>query len=483
MTVDVVVVGSGPNGLAAAITMARAGLTVEVHEAADDAGGGLRSSALFRPDVVHDICSAVHPLATASPFFREFDLPARGVELVHPPISYAHPLDGARAALAHRSLAQTCAGLGADGPAWNALMRPLLEASRPLVDLLLSSRRSLPTSATVPLLLARGVLAHGTPWARRQFDGEEAGALLAGVAAHVAGRMPTPASAVTALLLGHLAHGPGWPLPRGGSRRIAEAMIADLTDHGGTVVTGHRVGDLRQFRGARAIMLDVAPAQFLTMAGPALRRGYRRRLQAFRYGSGAAKVDYLLRDPIPWNNPEVGQAGTVHLGGTRRDVFRQESLVANGSRGDAPFVLLVDPCVADPDRAADGQRPVWAYAHVPNGDDTDPVASVTARIEQYAPGFADTVVAARGISAAGLEQYNPNYVGGDIAAGAMTLRQSLLRPTPRWDPHRTPLRRVYLCSASTPPGPGVHGMSGHLAAISALRREFGIRTVPSLAPR
>lgn len=483
MAADVVVVGSGPNGLAAAVTMARAGLAVEVYEAADDPGGGMRSKPLFRPDVVHDICSAVQPMAAASAFFREFDLAARGVELLHPEISYAHPLDGGRAALAYRSLAATCEGLGRDGRAWQALMGPLLDHSRGLVDFLLSGQRSLPDDLAAPFLLARRMLGHGTPLATRQFAGPEAGALLAGVAAHVVGVMPTPASAAVALMLGHLAHGTGWPVPRGGSVRIAEAMAADLTAHGGKIFTGHRVTDLAEFRGAKAVLLDVGPKEFLAIGGRHLPAGYRRGLRSFRYGPGAAKVDFLVSEPIPWADPAVGRAGTVHLGGTQREVFRQETLVAKGSRGGAPFVLVVDPCVADPGRAAGGQRPVWAYAHVPNGDTTDPVELVTARIEQYAPGFADTVVARRGISAAALEQYNPNYVGGDIAAGAMTLRQTLFRPTPRWDPYRTPLRRVYLCSASTPPGPGVHGMSGYLAARSALRREFGVRDAPSLAPR
>ncbi|MEU7157599.1 phytoene desaturase family protein [Streptomyces chrestomyceticus] len=483
MTADVVVVGSGPNGLSAAVTMARAGLSVEVYEAAPDAGGGLRTTSLFRDDVVHDICSAVHPMATASPFFREFDLRARGVELLQPEISYAHPLAGGRAALAHHDLDAACAGLGRDGRAWRALMAPLLAHSGPVVDFVLNGQRRLPENLLAPLLLARGMLGHGTPLARRAFATEEAAALLAGVAAHVVGRMPTLASAGTALLLGHLAHGTGWPVPRGGSVRIAEALLADVAAHGGTVTTGQRITDLRDLRGARAVLLDLGPKEFLAVAGPLLPRAYRAGLRSFRYGPGAAKVDYLVSGPVPWADPMVGRAGTVHLGGRQQDVFRQESLTARGRRGGAPFVLVVDPAATDPGRiGANGYRPVWAYAHVPNGDPTDPGDLVTARIEQYAPGFADTVVERRSMSAAALERYNPNYVGGDIAAGAMTLKQTVLRPVPRWDPYRTPLRGVYLCSASTPPGPGVHGMAGYLAARSALRREFGVRAAPPLSP-
>ncbi|MFE1872679.1 phytoene desaturase family protein [Streptomyces sp. NPDC059496] len=483
MTADVVVVGTGPNGLSAAVTMARAGLSVELYEAAPEIGGGLRTKALFRDDVVHDICSAVHPMAATSRFFREFDLRARGVELLQPEISYAHPLADGRAALAHHNLDAACAGLGRDGRAWRALMEPLLAHSQGLVDFALGGQRSLPEDLRAPLLLARGILRHGTPLARRAFAGEEAAALLAGVAAHVVGRMPTPSSAGVALLLGHLAHGTGWPVPRGGSMRIAEAMVADVTAHGGTITTGQRISDLRELRGARAVLLDVGPKEFLAIGGPLLPRAYRASLQSFRYGPGAAKVDFLTSGPIPWANAQVGRAGTVHLGGRQQDVFRQESLVARGRRGDEPFVLVVDPAAADPGRVGSGgHRPVWAYAHVPHGDPTDPADLVTARIERYAPGFADTVVERRSMSATDLERYNPNYVGGDIAAGAMTLKQTVLRPVPRWDPYRTPLRGVYLCSASTPPGPGVHGMSGYLAAKSALRREFGIRTAPALAP-
>ncbi|MCH0566467.1 MULTISPECIES: NAD(P)/FAD-dependent oxidoreductase [unclassified Streptomyces] len=483
MATDVVVVGSGPNGLAAAVTMARAGLSVAVYEAAADIGGGLRTQSLFRDDVVHDICSAVHPMAPASAFFREFDLAARNVELLQPEISYAHPLDNGQAALAHHALDATCAGLGRDGRAWRALMEPLLARSQAVVDFALGGQRSLPRDPHAPLLLGLGMLRHGTPLARHAFTGQKAAALLAGVAAHALGRMPTPSSAAVALLLGHLAHGTGWPLPRGGSRRIAEAMVSDLRTHGATLSTGQRIDDLRDTCDARAVLLDLGPKEFLRIAGPLLPRTYRMGLHAFRYGPAAAKVDFLTSGPIPWAAPEVGPAGTVHLGGLQKDVFRQESLVARGRPGGEPFVLVVDPATTDPGRiGAGGHRPVWAYAHVPHADPTDPADVVTARIERYAPGFADTVLARRSLTALDLEQYNPNYVGGDIAAGAMTLRQTLLRPLPRWNPYRTPLPGVYLCSASTPPGPGVHGMAGHLAAICALHREFGIRTPPSLSP-
>ncbi|WP_119727975.1 phytoene desaturase family protein [Thermomonospora amylolytica] len=479
-SVDAVIVGTGPNGLAAAVTLARAGLAVELYEQHDTIGGGLRTVSLFDPDVRHDVCSAVHPMAAASPFFREFGLQERGVELIRPEIAYAHPLPGGRAALAAADLDRTCAGLGADGERWRRLMAPLVARGHGVVDLIMSAPRPRPSDPVAAALFALRVprLAAGSG----PFTGQEARALLAGVAAHLVGPLPSPAGAAVALLLGHLAHGTGWPLPRGGSGRIADALAADIRAHGGVLHTGRRITDLGELPRAKAVLLDVAPKGLLALAGDRLPHRYRRALGRFRYGPGAAKVDFLVSEPVPWAAPEVAAAGTVHLGGTQEEVFRAETATARGRRVDEPFVLVVDPAAVDPSRAIPGKRPVWAYAHVPNGDPRDPVDIVRRRIEAYAPGFTDTIIAARGVPAARMEDHNPNYVGGDISAGAMTLRQALLRPTPRLDPYRTPLPGVYLCSASTPPGPGVHGMSGHLAALSALRREFGVRNPPPPSP-
>ncbi|MEV6776105.1 phytoene desaturase family protein [Streptomyces syringium] len=476
---DVAVVGSGPNGLAAAVTMARAGLTVHVHEQAATVGGGLRGEALFDSEVWHDICAAVHPMAAASAFFREFDLAARGVRLLQPPIAYAHPLDGGDAAFAYRDLAQTCAGLGPDRGRWRRLMEPLVRHSTGVTDFLLSGQRSLPSDLTAPLLLGPRVLDHLLRGGGLRTEG--ARALLTGVAAHAVGRLPSLPAGAISLLLGHLAHATGWPLPEGGSVRLAEALADDLLAHGGVLHTGHQVTDLAELD-ARVVMLDTTPRGLLALAGDRLPPRYRRALERFRYGPGAAKADFLVSEPIPWAHPEVGRAGTVHLSGTRAETLAAENAAARGEAAEEPFVLLVDPAVTDPGRAVGGRRPVWAYAHVPNGDPRDPVPLITRRIERYAPGFADTVLAARGIPAAEYERYNPNYPGGDIGAGAITLTQSLLRPTPAWNPYRTPLPGVYLCSASTPPGPSVHGMCGHFAARAALRREFRITTTPPLGP-
>ncbi|AUG75207.1 dehydrogenase [Kitasatospora sp. MMS16-BH015] len=479
---DAAIVGTGPNGLAAAVTLARAGLRVTLFELADTIGGGLRTDPLFDSEVGHDACAAVHPMAAASPFFREFDLAGRGVRLLQPEIPYAHPLPNGRGAAAWRSLGRTAAHLGADGERWTKLMAPLVARSRRTVDLLLSDLRTPPANLAVPLLLAPRVLAHGTP--QSPFTTAEAKALLTGVAAHAVGRLPTLASAAVALLLGHTAHSSGWPLPEGGSGRIAEALAADITAHGGTFHTGHRIRDLAELSAFPLVMLDLGAKEFLSVAGHRLPARYRRGLEHLRYGPGAAKADFLVSGPIPWRNPLMGQAGTVHLGGTHEAILRQENAVVSGDPGTVPFTLVVDPAVTDPSRAtADGKRPVWAYAHVPHGDTRDPVPLIRDHIERYAPGFTDTILAARGRTAAAYEEYNPNYVGGDIASGAMTLKQSLLRPTPRWDPYRTPLPGVYLCSAATPPGPGVHGMCGHFAARSALRHEHGLTTLPDLAPK
>ncbi|MEU6380133.1 NAD(P)/FAD-dependent oxidoreductase [Streptomyces sp. NPDC046909] len=477
---DAAIVGTGPNGLAAAVTLARAGLKVALYEKETTPGGGLRSASLFDSDVVHDICSAVHPMAAASAFFRNFDLPARGVRLLQPDLPYAHPLPGGRAVAASRSLSGTAERLGADGPRWTRLLGPLVERSTAVVDLFLSDQRTLPADLTTPLLLAPRVLAHTTR--RSPFTTPEARALLTGVAAHAVGPLPSLTSAAVALLLAHTAHSTGWPLPEGGSAAIADALVADITAHGGALHTGHRVRDLAELHDVPLVLLDVGPAEFLALAGPRLPARYRRALRRYRYGPGAAKADFLVSEPVPWSDPLLRQAGTVHLGGTHADIVRRENATAAGHRVARPFVLVVDPAVTDPARAAGGKRPVWAYAHVPHGDPRDPVAMIRARIEEYAPGFTDTILAARGMSAAQYSAYNPNYVGGDISAGALSLRQTLARPTPRVDPYSTPLPGVYLCSAATPPGPSVHGMCGHLAALSALRRHHGLRTPPDLRP-
>ncbi|KGM14094.1 phytoene desaturase family protein [Cellulomonas bogoriensis] len=482
--VDVVVVGSGPNGLAAAVTLARSGLSVHVIEAEDTAGGGARTVEGLVPGVVHDLCSAVHPMALASPFFRRFDLRARGVRLATPEVSYAQPLPGGRAALAFRDLGRTVAELGPDGPAWDRLMGPLVEHVDGIVSLVMGDYRHVPRDLVQAARFGLRTLEQGwgPTWDRR-FSGDEAPALLTGVAAHAIIPMPSVASAGTAMLLGALAHGTGWSLPRGGTQVITDALVQDLLEHGGRLTTGVTVtgpGDLPR---SRAVVLDTTPGAAARILQGRLPDRLARRLRGFPHGNGAAKVDLVLSGPVPWSGPGVGAAGTVHLGGTRQDMVRTEQEVSRGRHPQDPMVLLSDPAVSDATRIGPGGvRPLWAYTHVPRGSTRDMTEAVVARIERDAPGFRDLVVEARCVPAARMSDHNANYVGGDISTGAITLRRMLLGPTGRWDPYRLGTTGAYLCSASAPPGPGVHGMGGWHAARRVLADRFGITAPPDLSP-
>lgn len=484
---DVVVVGSGPNGLAAAVTLARAGLEVVVLEAQSTAGGGSRTADLgLAEGVVHDICSAVHPMGVASPFFRQFDLAARGVELLQPEASYAQPLDGGRAGIAYRDIARTAEGLGVDGAAWRSLLGPLAEAPDAVLGVALGDKRSVPPEVLRGIVGAArfglAVAEQGTPLWNARFRGDVAPALITGVAAHAISSIPSFAAAGTALLLGSLAHSYGWPIPRGGSGALMDALVADLLAHGGQVRTGAPVHTGRDLPPARAYVFDTTPRTAADVLGDRLSPRAAAMLRRFRYGNAAAKVDFVLDGPVPWADPEVGRAGTVHVGGSRADMARAEADVARGVHAAQPMVLLSDPAVVDETRIVGGLRPLWTYAHVPAGSTVDPTEMVTAQIERFAPGFRDVIVASRGVPAARMSEHNANYVGGDIASGAVTMWQMFARPTPRLDPYATGVPGAYLCSSSTPPGPGVHGLGGWYAARHVLRDRFGIRELPSLAP-
>lgn len=480
---DAVVVGSGPNGLAAAVSLARAGLSVQVLEAQPTVGGGARTVDLGLADGVrHDLCSAVHPMAVASPFLRAFDLRARGVRLLAPEISFAQPLDGGRAGVAYRDLDRTVAGLGADGPAWDALMRPLVEHWEDVVRWALGDHRSVPGGPTTGLRFGLRVLEQGTRAWDRRFAEDRAPALLTGVAAHAITPLPSLAAAGTALLLGSLGHAVGWPVPVGGSQAIIDALVADLRAHGGSVQTGVEVTDRRQLPAARAYLFDTPPPIVAQVFRAVLPPRVARAMRAHRFGDAAAKVDFVLSGPVPWQHPEVARAGTVHVGGTREQMAAAERAVAAGRHAEHPMTLVSDPAAVDPSRSSRGLRPLWTYAHVPAGSTRDMTETVTAQIERFAPGFRDVVVAAECTPAARLSEHNANYVGGDISAGAVTLYRMVARPSLRWNPYATPLPGVYLCSAATPPGPGVHGMSGWWAARRVLRDRFGIAEPPPLAP-
>jgi phytoene dehydrogenase-like protein len=481
---DAVVVGSGPNGLAAALRLSAAGVRVQVLECAAAPGGGLRSAEYTRPGFVHDVCATVHPMAAAAPFFREFDLAARGVRFVHPEIPYAHPLDGGRAALAHRSVEQTAAPWGPDTVAYQRLLGPFTDRGRELTDFFLSSAmRRLPTRA-VPTMASFAL--KGLPsiqWLmERRFATEEPRALLAGAAAHGTLDLARPATAGLGLLQGMLAHHVGWPLVEGGSQRMADAMVTALEEQGGEVVTGHRVTDLREVDGVPAVLLDTTPEAFVGMAGDRVHEGYRRWVDRYRHGPGVFKIDWALSEPVPWTNPDVRRAGTVHLAGTLEETVAAEAAPAAGRIPERPFVLAVQPTVADPARAPAGRHVLWAYVHVPNGSDVDMTERIEDQIERFAPGFRDTVLDRHTISAPQMQAANPNEIGGEISNGEASLWQMLARPVPRWNPYRTPVRGTYLASAATPPGPAVHGMCGDNAARVALREVFGVRTPPRLRP-
>jgi phytoene dehydrogenase-like protein len=476
--VDVTVVGSGPNGLAAAVICARAGLKVQVAEAQPTFGGGARTAPdQDSPGVLHDVCSAVHPLALASPFFAAFDLPARGVQLAVPEIAYANPLPGRPAAIAYRDLERTCAELE-HGASWRRLLGSLVERSDAVVGLLLGDKRSMPSSLPSALILGLRMLAQGTP-AWGSLVGEDARALFTGVAAHVISRIPSLTAAGAGLMLATLAHSVGWPIPVGGSRVITDALIADLEAHGGELTAGVEITEPP----SGVVAFDTAPTALLRIYGDALPGGYAKALRRYTFGPGVAKVDFVLSDDIPWSDPRLRQAPTLHLGGTREQMARAEAEIAAGGHAQWPMVLASSPHIADPGRIdIAGRRPFWTYAHVPSGSTIDATEAVTKVVERFAPGFREIVVAARAVPAARMADHNANYVGGDIGMGGNSAWRAIAGPTPRLNPWRTPIPKVYLCSAATPPGGGVHGMAGYYAARTLLKHEFGITRMPKMAP-
>jgi len=472
---DAIVIGSGPNGLAAAITLARAGRSVVVYEAHDTVGGGMRSAELTLPGFVHDICSTVQGTSTASPFFRGLDLGRFGLELIDPPAPLAHPLDGGRVAVLERSVADTAAGLGVDRAAYLALIGPLVRDADAIMDLVLGPVFRVPRH---PLAAARfGIPAvhSAVGLAGGRFRGDEARALLTGVSAHSMLKLDRPLTASFGLVLAITAHAYGWPVVRGGTQQLADALAAELRSLGGEIVTGHPVTSLEELPAARAVLFDTTPRALAAIAGDRLPGSYRRRLDGFRYGPGIVKVDWALSAPIPWRAEGARRAGTVHVGGTLDEIRAAEAEVAAGRHPERPFVIVVQQSRFDPSRAPDGRHTGWAYCHVPSGSTFDMTDRIEAQVERFARGFLDTILARSVRLPADLEAYNPNYVGGDINAGIEDLRQLFTRPVARLDPYATPTRGIYLCSSSTPPGGGVHGMCGVWAARSALRREFGTR--------
>jgi phytoene dehydrogenase-like protein len=478
---DAVVVGAGPNGLAAALTLAAAGLSVRVVEGAETIGGGCRTAELTEPGVRHDVCSTVHPLAAASPFFTWLGLQDRGVELLHPEVAFAHPLDAGPGGVVRRSVAETASGLGAAGKAWTRTFGPLAERADAIVPAVLAPLRGMPAQPVRAARFAPVALRSAEGLAGR-FDDPRARALVAGVSAHAMmplDRLPTGAFGA---LLTVLAHSVGWPVVQGGSQALVDVLTRTLREWGGEVVTGHWVGSLDELPKARVTLLDVAPAQLAGIAGERLPKRYRAALRRYRYGPGVCKVDWTLSGPVPWTDSACRAAGTVHVGGTFEQVAAAEAEVAAGRHPEKPFALVVQPTVVDPSRAPAGRHVLWGYCHVPAYSTVDMTAAIEAQVERFAPGFRDLIVARSTMTAVDEQELHPNYIGGDINVGVATLRQMLFRPTVRWDTYATPDPSIYLCGSATPPGGGVHGMCGQYAAKSALRRVFGVRSLPE-APR
>jgi phytoene dehydrogenase-like protein len=469
---DAVVVGSGPNGLAAAVELARNGRSVAVLEAEDTVGGGTRSAELTLPGFVHDVGSAIHPLGYASPFFSTLPLDEHGLEWVHPPASLAHPFDDGTAAVLERSVEKTGESLGLDAAAYQRFMEPILRDFDRIIDSLLGP----PRIPRHPFALARfglRALRSARALAEDLFEGEKARGLFAGNAAHSFLPMEQVPSAAFGLVLSFVGHAAGWPFPKGGSQKIADALVSYLRSLGGEVHAGVRVCSVEEVPRTRAVLFDVTPRQLLEISGHRFTGRYRRALERYRYGPGVFKVDFALDGPIPWSAEGCGRAGTVHLGGTLDEISAGEAAVSRGEHPKKPFILLAQQSLFDQTRAPCGKHTVWAYCHVPNGSTVDMTERIEEQIERYAPGFRDRILAKSTMSPADLQRINANHVGGDINGGLQDLGQLFTRPVVRLTPYSTPAGGVYICSSSTPPGGGVHGMCGFFAARAALATTLG----------
>lgn len=472
-TYDAIVVGSGPNGLAAAITLQRKGLSVLLVEGKDTIGGGLRSQQLTEPGYIHDVCSAVHPLAIASPFFAELPLHEHGLEYIQPTLAAAHPFDDGTAAALYPGLHATAEALGADAKTYTRLIEPLVTNWPRIVGDVLGPI-GIPKH---PLPFVRFGLNAIQPasWIAARFTSEAAKGLWAGMAAHSIQPLSNLASAAIGLVLMANAHRKGWPVPKGGSQSIANALASYFTSLGGTIQTGQYVKSLNDLPSARAVLLDVTPRQLLEIAGHKLSSLYTWQLKRYRYGMGVYKIDWALNGPVPFTAEACRHAGTVHIGNTFNEIAAAEQQTWKGQHPDRPFVLLAQQSIVDPTRAPLGKHTVWAYCHVPNGSTVDMTDRIERQIERFAPGFRDRIIARHTMDSRAMQAHNPNYIGGDINGGAIDITQLFTRPALRASPYRTAAKGIYICSASTPPGGGVHGMCGFHAANQALKDVFNIK--------
>lgn len=465
---DAVVVGSGPNGLAAAVTLAREGHSVVVYEAKETIGGGTRSAELTLPGFTHDVCSAIHALGVSSSFFNELPLADHGLEWVHPDIPLAHPFDDGTAAVLYRSLSETGATLGEDGPRYQAFMEPLVKDWEKILADFMGPLR-LPRHPVSATRFGLRALRSASGLAKGVFKGQKAQGFFAGLAGHAILPLETMASAAPPLILGAVGHGAGWPIARGGSQQIANSLASYLQELGGEIATNTPIASLSQLPPSKAVLLDITPRQLIEIAGDRLPAGYTKRLSRYRYGPGVFKVDWALDGPIPWKAEACGKAGTVHLGGTLEEIASSEREVWAGQHPKRPYVLVTQQSLFDSSRAPERKHTCWAYCHVPHGSTENMRDIIADQIERFAPGFRDLILAEHCRNTAEMESYNPNYIGGDIIGGVQDLRQQFTRPLPQLVPYSTPVKGLYLCSSSTPPGGGVHGMCGYHAARAVLR--------------
>jgi len=467
---DAVVVGSGPNGLAAAIHLAIQGLSVKIFEASDTIGGGMRTKELTLPGLKHDICSAIHPMALSSPYLKLLPLHEFGLEWIHPDYPVAHPMDDEPAVIGYKNINETAESLGPDGPVYKNLIGPLSENWNSLTKDILSPLQ-IPSQ---PLKMARFGLSALQPATRlvNKFKKARASALFGGMVAHSILPLDKVSTSAIGLVLSAAAHAVGWPMPKGGSQSIANAMGKYFQSLGGEIETGTMVTHFDQLPRARAVLFDLTPGQVVKIAGKKFPEEYVNKLKAFRYGAGVFKIDYALSRQVPWNDPECNKAGTVHLGGTFPEIAESEKDISLGKHPKKPYVLVSQQSNFDRSRTQDHKETLWAYCHVPNGSTVDMTKAIEDQIERFAPGFRDTVIKRHTMNTAQMESYNSNYIGGDINGGAQDIWQLFTRPVSPFNPYSTPAKGIYFCSSSTPPGGGVHGMCGYHAAESVLKKEF-----------
>lgn len=469
---DAIVVGSGPNGLSAAITLQKAGLSVLIVEAKSTIGGGMRTAELTLPGFKHDICSAIHPMAMGSPFFADLPLHEHGLEFVHAPLAAAHPFDNGNAAILSRSIKETAKSLGKDGKAYLDLIQPLVESWPKIVDDTLGPL-GIPKH---PLLLAKFGLKAMQPasWIAKNFETEKAKGLWAGMTAHSIQPLTNYSSAAIGMVLSAVGHLYGWPIPKGGSQSIADALASYFISLGGKIETNFLVKSLDQLPSSDAVLFDITPKQLLEIAGDKFSPLYKWQLERYSYGMGVFKIDWALDGAIPFTAPECNKAATVHLGNTFREIADGEQLASSGKHPEKPFVLLAQQSLFDKTRAPEGKHTAWAYCHVPNRSTVDMTAAIENQVERFAPGFKDQILAKNTMNSSQIEAYNPNYIGGDINGGIIDIGQLFTRPALRLSPYRTSAKGIYICSSSTPPGGGVHGMCGYHAAKTALSDIFKI---------